>query len=171
MFTVFEHGHSELSAFIDAVSAHRREQQRLCLGPHFTATALPRPHAGITVFSDFTYMEDPFEVRSRDRPRSAPRRAPPRALPHLPPNLPLNLPRCPQQAFCLVPRAVWLWCPACAVCAGPGVCAAAGVCRHLHATVASRPPPPPAAPRIGAHPVAGAGRLCADSAGLPAAVP
>lgn len=66
MFTVFAHGHSELAAFVDAMSAHRREQERLCLGPQFTATALSRPPAACTVFNGFTYMEDPFEVR---RPR------------------------------------------------------------------------------------------------------
>lgn len=62
MFSVYEHGHSELAAFVDAMSAHRREQHRLCIGPQFTATGLSRPPAACTVFSGFTYMEDPFEV-------------------------------------------------------------------------------------------------------------
>lgn len=72
MFSVYAHGHSELSAFVEAMSAHRREQARLCLGPQFTATALPRPPAGITAFNGFSYMEDPFEVRLPSSPILAP---------------------------------------------------------------------------------------------------
>eukprot|EP00892_Ulva_mutabilis_P002056 jgi/Ulvmu1/11851/UM081_0009.1 len=69
MFTVFEHGHSDLAAFVDAMTAHRREQRRLCIGPQFTATAMPRPPAGITAFSGFTYTEDPFESADEARLR------------------------------------------------------------------------------------------------------
>lgn len=63
IFAVYQHKYSDYEAFIEDC----RERRRKCLASRvsqlpFTATAIPRPPQGTTVFNGFTYMEDPFQV-------------------------------------------------------------------------------------------------------------
>jgi hypothetical protein len=68
-FTVYAHCDDGLEAFVAAVRAQCAAAAVAGSGPlPFVATALPRPPQGSTVFSDFTYMEDPFQARSRPPP-------------------------------------------------------------------------------------------------------
>jgi hypothetical protein len=62
IFSLYEHGHSDVDAYINAVWAFKHHQSASNLSGEFIVTAIPYAPKGACAFEELEYMEDPYSV-------------------------------------------------------------------------------------------------------------
>ena len=63
IFSVYQHGHSDIEACRNAAAALRRDQAAARVAGEFVVTAIPLAPKGACTFEEFEYMSDPYSVR------------------------------------------------------------------------------------------------------------